>query len=165
MTPTITNNFNAPIGQYIAHVDKIEAHFDKDMTMHIASEPSLPTSPTGQIGPTNSIPTRPTSPTSPTPITIDDYFKGPFRGFGGNTDHLSQLKSELKNMNYSDTDICRIAVLIYNSHVLNQRRPHTFKDWYSIFTQSLNLPCSNPNRQPRHFQPTDDLRSKFYYIA
>lgn len=30
-----TFNFNAPIGQQIAHVDKIEAHFDKDMGMQI----------------------------------------------------------------------------------------------------------------------------------
>jgi len=33
---TQTMNFNAPIGQQIAHVDKIEAHFDKDMKMEIA---------------------------------------------------------------------------------------------------------------------------------
>lgn len=32
---TFTFNFNAPVGQNIAHVDKIEAHFDKDMTMQI----------------------------------------------------------------------------------------------------------------------------------
>lgn len=31
----ITNNYNAPIGQKIDHVDKIEAHFDKGMGMHI----------------------------------------------------------------------------------------------------------------------------------
>ena len=31
-----TFNFNAPIGQQIAHVDKIEAHFDKNMGMQIA---------------------------------------------------------------------------------------------------------------------------------
>ena len=30
-----TFNFYAPIGQQITHVDKIEAHFDKDMTMHV----------------------------------------------------------------------------------------------------------------------------------
>ena len=28
-------NFNAPVGQNIAHVDKLEAHFDKDMTMQV----------------------------------------------------------------------------------------------------------------------------------
>lgn len=32
---TQTLNFNAPIGQQIAHVDKIEAHFDKDIGMHV----------------------------------------------------------------------------------------------------------------------------------
>ena len=34
--PQITMNFNScPIGQQIAHVDKIVANFDKDMNMHI----------------------------------------------------------------------------------------------------------------------------------
>ncbi|MCQ2221137.1 MAG: hypothetical protein MJZ12_07060 [Prevotella sp.] len=32
----ITNNYNAPIGQKIDHVDKIEAHFDKGMGMHVS---------------------------------------------------------------------------------------------------------------------------------
>ena len=37
MSTTInnTNNFYAPIGQYNAHVDVINAHFDKDSKMHI----------------------------------------------------------------------------------------------------------------------------------
>lgn len=32
---SFTFHFHAPVGQQIAHVDKIEAHFDKDMGMHI----------------------------------------------------------------------------------------------------------------------------------
>ena len=46
-------HFNAPVGNYIAHVDKLEAHFDKDMSMQVVDteammnadavdEPSLP---------------------------------------------------------------------------------------------------------------------------
>lgn len=35
MPVTITNNFYAPIGQHIDHVDRIEAHFDKDGQMHV----------------------------------------------------------------------------------------------------------------------------------
>lgn len=35
--PQQTMNFYAPIGQQITHVDKIEAHFDKDMKMVITS--------------------------------------------------------------------------------------------------------------------------------
>ena len=144
MKPTITNNFNAPIGQYIAHVDKIEAHFDKDMTMHINNDFNDSTL------------------DKDTP-KIDEFFKGPFRGFGGGTDYFSMLKKELQN-DYSDTDICRIAVLIYQRHVLNNRRPHTFKEWYTTFTQAFQFPC-NPNREPRHYQPSDELRQKFYYIT
>lgn len=34
---TQTLNFNAPVGQQIAHVDKIEAHFDKDMGMQVVN--------------------------------------------------------------------------------------------------------------------------------
>lgn len=30
-----TFNFNAPVGQNIAHADKVEVHFDKDMTMQV----------------------------------------------------------------------------------------------------------------------------------
>lgn len=39
--PQQTMNFNAPIGQQIAHVDKIEAHFDKDMGMQITNAEEL----------------------------------------------------------------------------------------------------------------------------
>lgn len=35
--PQQTLNFNAPVGQQIAHVDRIEAHFDKGMGMQIAN--------------------------------------------------------------------------------------------------------------------------------
>lgn len=36
-----TFNFNAPIGQMIAHVDKIEAHFDKGMGMQVMNAESV----------------------------------------------------------------------------------------------------------------------------
>lgn len=34
-TVTINNYFQAPIGTMISHVDKFDAHFDKDMNMHV----------------------------------------------------------------------------------------------------------------------------------
>ena len=45
-TLNFTFNFNAPVGQNIAHVDTLEAHFDKDMTMQVidakaVEEPSV----------------------------------------------------------------------------------------------------------------------------
>ena len=51
-TLNFTFNFNAPVGQNIAHVDKLDAHFDKDMTMQVvdtaAMEASPLPSPTGE---------------------------------------------------------------------------------------------------------------------
>ena len=49
-TLNFTFNFNAPVGQNIAHVDKLEAHFDKDMTMQVVDtaaigNPAMPEAP------------------------------------------------------------------------------------------------------------------------
>ena len=41
-TLNFTFNFNAPVGQNIAHVDKLEAHFDKDMTMQVVDTVASP---------------------------------------------------------------------------------------------------------------------------
>ena len=49
-TLNFTFNFNAPVGQNIAHVDKLEAHFDKEMTMQVVDtkEASPQPSPEGE---------------------------------------------------------------------------------------------------------------------
>ena len=44
-TLNFTFNFNAPVGQNIAHVDRLEAHFDKDMTMQVVDTATLEASP------------------------------------------------------------------------------------------------------------------------
>ena len=41
-TLNFTFNFNAPVGQNIAHVDHLEAHFDKDMTMQVVDTVASP---------------------------------------------------------------------------------------------------------------------------
>lgn len=40
-TINFTFNFNAPVGQNIAHADKVEVHFDKDMTMQVIDTDSI----------------------------------------------------------------------------------------------------------------------------
>ena len=39
----VTNNFNCPIGQYIANIEHQEVHFDKDMQPVFANEMQKPT--------------------------------------------------------------------------------------------------------------------------
>lgn len=62
-TLNFTFNFNAPVGQNIAHVDKLEAHFDKDMTMQVVDMASP----------------RP-SPATPSPYGYSPLKRGEFRG-------------------------------------------------------------------------------------
>jgi hypothetical protein len=52
-TLNFTFNFNAPVGQNIAHVDRLEAHFDKEMTMQVVDTASL------TLGRANPAPTLP----------------------------------------------------------------------------------------------------------
>lgn len=61
-----TFNFNAPIGQQIAHVDKIEAHFDKNMGMQIAH---------AEVVSTPSDITIPQEVSPSTPIYLNSIFK------------------------------------------------------------------------------------------
>ena len=49
-TLNFTFNFNAPVGQNIAHVDKLEAHFDKEMTMQVVDTATLATSQEAPLG-------------------------------------------------------------------------------------------------------------------
>ena len=43
-----TFNFHGPVGQQIAHVDKLEAHFDKDMTMQVVDTDGMMNSDEGE---------------------------------------------------------------------------------------------------------------------
>ena len=48
-TLNFTFNFNAPVGQNIAHVDKLEAHFDKEMTMQVVDTKAMEASPLPEV--------------------------------------------------------------------------------------------------------------------
>lgn len=47
--PTIQNNFYGNIGQQINHVDKIEAHFDKDMGIQVDGQNIVPPFASGEL--------------------------------------------------------------------------------------------------------------------
>ena len=76
-TLNFTFHFNAPVGQNIAHVDRLEAHFDKDMTMQVVDTAALEASP------------RP-SPATPSPYGYSPLKRGEFRGLQTslNEEHL-----------------------------------------------------------------------------
>ena len=68
-TLNFTFNFNAPVGQNIAHVDKLEAHFDKEMTMQVIDGASPQP-----------------SPATPSPYGYSPLKRGEFRGLQASLD-------------------------------------------------------------------------------
>ena len=76
-----TFNFNAPIGQQIAHVDKIEAHFDKNMGMQIAHAEVVST-------PSDIAIPQEVSPSTPICLNSISYIR---KGFALDDDRLKEL--------------------------------------------------------------------------
>jgi len=104
-TITITNNFNAPIGQHIDHVDRIEAHFDKDMGMQISLCDTPPTSSPSPSGPLASS----SSPSSSEPYLAQDaLFKYIHPSISTDADK-SQITREIQNLvaSFPLPEICR----------------------------------------------------------
>lgn len=87
------------------------------------------------------------------------YFKAQYRGMGGHTDRYSKLVEELQQ-DFSDADFCRIAVMLYESDVLNSSRPNTFKQWYKIFCEAVGCPYDE-KREPRHYKPDEAMKIRF----
>ena len=70
-TLNFTFNFNAPVGQNIAHVDRLEAHFDKEMTMQVIDGASPHP-----------------SPATPSPYGYSPLKRGEFKGLPTSLDAL-----------------------------------------------------------------------------
>lgn len=94
---------------------------------------------------------------------LADYFKAPFKGMGGGTNFFAMLINDLER-DWTEKDCCIIANMIYRSNVMNDRRPNTFKEWYERFCLMADCPY-NARREPRHHQPTEDMKRLFSYLV
>lgn len=104
-----TFNFNAPVGQNIAHVDKLEAHFDKDMTMQVVDTKSI----------VNDEMEEATQPTD-TPDSVSACFK-----FGN--DFVKEAVEKIVKAFYLDkpVNLAMIEVVLYDHGLLYKRNQHT----------------------------------------
>lgn len=103
---SFTFHFHAPVGQQIAHVDKIEAHFDKDMSMQVMN-------PDG-IASTN-------SPAASTPVTPFDWQLLPFihPQWLGNDAKCHTIYNHVKSILCQETSIvCSQLYAMHESKLL-----------------------------------------------
>lgn len=122
-----TFNFNAPVGQNIAHVDKLEAHFDKDMTMQVLD--------------TNSIvndEARETFQPTDVPESVGACFK-----FGN--DFVKEVVEKIVKAFYLDkpVNLALIEVVLYDHGLLYKRNQHTqfihaLVDW-GLLSENIDI--------------------------
>lgn len=141
-------HFNAPVGQQIAHVDKIEAHFDKEEQMQVVGN--------------NVVSGTENASAEKVVENLARYFNASFRGRNmSRTDYLPILVEDIRDYNKAK-DHARIANMIYNSKEMINR-PSSFAQWYRTFCDLCGL-CHKSYDQNK----VDDyigMKPKFYYLS
>jgi len=92
-------------------------------------------------------------------------FRIAFRGGGnGNIDYFKDnLLPDLKQ-NWSDKDLAKIALMIYNSgKLMPAMRPNTFRAWYKEFCNLIGCKY-HKDYKPSILEPDDKLQRVFYYL-
>ena len=95
--------------------------------------------------------------------TLEDYFIASFKGMGnGNIDYFNTLVDELEG-NFTAKEFAQIALMIYNSKKLNNRKPKTFKEWYKLFCMGVG--CEQKTYTPNKLQhPKERITRLFNYL-
>ncbi|OAV63465.1 hypothetical protein Barb6XT_03144 [Bacteroidales bacterium Barb6XT] len=92
------------------------------------------------------------------------YFNATFKGMGnGNINHFNTLISELKNTR-AVKEFGQIALLIYKSGKMNDRKPKTFREWYRIFRNCIGCEYVKSYEANKLSNPTEELKNLFNYL-
>lgn len=70
------------------------------------------------------------------------YFKPRFKGMGGAMNNFDTMINNLRLTPFSDKDLARIALMIYESKEHNDHVPKTFSAWNEIFFGIMGRNCS-----------------------
>ena len=94
---------------------------------------------------------------------LSKYFKPTFKGMGnGSINYLDIMIDELKTERTAK-EFAQIALMIFNSQHLNDRKPPTFENWYKIFCSCIG--CEKKTYQPKDLRsPKDSLIKLFNYL-
>ncbi len=91
------------------------------------------------------------------------YFRPQFKGMGnGNLNQFDTLISELETERIGK-EFAQIALMIYVSSKLNDRKPKNFKAWYTIFCNCIG--CEQKKFHPKDLRkPTESLSRLFSFL-
>ena len=93
------------------------------------------------------------------------YFKAQFKGMGnGNINHYSTLISEIGNTDFHKKEHGQIALMIYESGFLNDRKPKTFTKWYDIFCDFVGIERRTYEKN-KLTNPSERIKKLFSYLS
>jgi len=94
---------------------------------------------------------------------LKGFFNSTFKGMGnGNIDYLSTFIDELKRDRTAKA-FAQIALMCYNGKQMNDRKPKTFSEWYSIFCECVM--CEKKTYKPKDLSPiTENIEKLFNYL-
>ena len=93
------------------------------------------------------------------------YFKAQFKGMGnGNINHYSTLISEIGNTDFHKKEHGQIALMIYESGFLNDRKPKTFTKWYDIFCDFVGIE-RRAYEKNKLTNPPERIKKLFSYLS
>ncbi|OAV68878.1 hypothetical protein Barb6_02041 [Bacteroidales bacterium Barb6] len=81
----------------------------------------------------------------------------------GNINYFNTLISELKNTR-ATKEFGQIALLIFKSGKMNNRKPKTFREWYRIFCNCVGCKYVKSYEANKLSNPTEELKNLFNYL-
>jgi len=95
---------------------------------------------------------------------LKPYFKAAFKG-AGNGSPINRFEWLVAHLQVERTAkaFAQIALMIYDSNVLNKEKPATFRGWYSIFCECVGCEMKSYNRC-KLMNPPEHLKDLFNYL-
>jgi hypothetical protein len=95
---------------------------------------------------------------------LKEYFLSKFRGMEkDNINYFDIMVNELRR-NRSIKEFGQIALMIYTSRCMNNRRPKTFSRWYRDFCGFIGV-CPGKYKKGSLKEPDDSLKKLFSYLC
>lgn len=94
---------------------------------------------------------------------LKDYFKPEFRGMGRNLNHFESFVSDLEKDRIPKT-FAQVALMCLKGNQMNNRKPNTFSEWYSIFCECVQ--CEKKTYKPKDLKPIpENIVKLFDYLG
>lgn len=109
-------------------------------------------------------PDKPVTSNDPAPDLeeLGQYFKGPYRGYGGLRDYFTEIIDDTMKLSTAK-EVGMVAHLLFHGNMLNKNKPRTFSKWIRIFFTLLGKTPPTDTHKNK-YKPDEGIRRTFSYL-